>query len=125
MSAVIVAVDFDGTCVTYEYPNVGKEIGAAPILKKMTENGVKIVLCTMRDGKLLEDAVKWFSDNNIPLYGINKTPGQYKWTTSPKIFANYYIDDSAIGTPLLLDTNNNGFVDWEKMKPYLETYGLL
>ena len=111
MSAVIVAVDFDGTCVTYEYPNVGKEIGAAPILKKMTENGVKIVLCTMRDGKLLEDAVKWFSDNNIPLYGINKTPGQYKWTTSPKIFANYYIDDSAIGTPLLLDTNNNGFVD--------------
>lgn len=125
MSSVIVAIDFDGTCVTHEYPNIGKEIGAAPILKRMVEKGVKLVLCTMRDGKLLEEAAKWFSDNGIPLYGINKTPGQSKWTTSPKIFANYYIDDAAIGTPLLLDTNNKPFVDWERLKLYLETYGLI
>ena len=25
---MIIAVDFDGTCVTHEYPNVGKNIGA-------------------------------------------------------------------------------------------------
>ena len=121
----IVAVDFDGTCVTNEYPRIGKEIGAAPVLKKMTDKGIKLVLYTMSDGKLLEEAVQWFKDNNIPLYGVNKTPGQYKWTNSPKIFANYYIDDAAIGVPLIFDPGNKPFVDWEKLKPYLETYGLL
>ena len=121
----IVAVDFDGTCVTNEYPRIGKEIGAAPVLKKMTDKGIKLVVYTMRDGKLLEEAVQWFKDNNIPLYGVNKTPGQYKWTNSPKIFANYYIDDAAIGVPLIFDPGNKPFVDWEKLKPYLETYGLL
>ena len=121
----IVAIDFDGTCVTNEYPKIGKEIGAAPVLKKMTDKGIKLVLYTMRDGKLLEEAVQWFKDNNIPLYGVNKTPGQYKWTNSPKIFANYYIDDAAIGVPLIFDPGNKPFVDWEKLKPYLETYGLL
>ena len=121
----IVAIDFDGTCVTNEYPRIGKEIGAAPVLKKMTDKGIKLVLYTMRDGKLLEEAVEWFKDNNIPLYGVNKTPGQYKWTNSPKIFANYYIDDAAIGVPLIFDPGNKPFVDWEKLKPYLETYGLL
>ena len=121
----IVAVDFDGTCVTNEYPRIGKEIGAAPVLKKMTDKGIKLVLYTMRDGKLLEEAVQWFKDNNIPLYGVNKTPGQYKWTNSPKIFANYYIDDAAIGVPLIFDPGNKPFVDWEKLKLYLETYGLL
>ena len=121
----IVAVDFDGTCVTNEYPRIGKEIGAAPVLKKMTNKGIKLVLYTMRDGKLLEEVVQWFKDNNIPLYGVNKTPGQYKWTNSPKIFANYYIDDAAIGVPLIFDPGNKPFVDWEKLKPYLETYGLL
>lgn len=121
----IVAVDFDGTCVTNEYPRIGKEIGAAPVLKKMTDKGIKLVLYTMRDGKLLEEAVQWFKDNNIPLYGVNKTPGQYRWTNSPKIFANYYIDDAAIGVPLIFDPGNKPFVDWEKLKPYLETYGLL
>lgn len=25
---MIIAVDFDGTCVTHEFPRVGKEIGA-------------------------------------------------------------------------------------------------
>ena len=121
----IVAVDFDGTCVTNEYPRIGKEIVAAPVLKKMTDKGIKLVLYTMRDGKLLEEAVQWFKDNNMPLYGVNKTPGQYKWTNSPKIFANYYIDDAAIGVPLIFDPGNKPFVDWEKLKPYLETYGLL
>ena len=31
---MIIAVDFDGTCVTHEFPRVGAEIGAAEVLKK-------------------------------------------------------------------------------------------
>ena len=64
---MVIAVDFDGTCVTDEFPKVGKEIGAAPVLKALTENGHLIVLNTMRghypkvEGKdVLADAIKWF-----------------------------------------------------------------
>ena len=43
-----IAIDFDGTCVTHEFPNVGKEIGAVPILQKLVERGHKLILHTMR-----------------------------------------------------------------------------
>jgi hydroxymethylpyrimidine pyrophosphatase-like HAD family hydrolase len=45
---MIVAVDFDGTCVTHEFPRVGEEIGAAEVLKELTDKGHKIILFTMR-----------------------------------------------------------------------------
>lgn len=34
---MIIAIDFDGTCVTHEYPNIGRDIG--PVLRKLVENG--------------------------------------------------------------------------------------
>ena len=34
---MIIAVDFDGTVVTHEYPRIGNDIGAVPVLKKMIE----------------------------------------------------------------------------------------
>ena len=48
---ITIAIDFDGTCVTHEYPNVGRDIGAAPVLRKLVENGHKLILWTMRDDK--------------------------------------------------------------------------
>lgn len=35
------AVDFDGTVVTHNYPEVGKNIGAEIVLKKLAEERVK------------------------------------------------------------------------------------
>ena len=32
-----ICVDFDGTCVTHEFPKVGKDIGAVPVLKKLVD----------------------------------------------------------------------------------------
>lgn len=49
---MIIAVDFDGTCVTHEFPYVGKEIGAAEVLKELTDKGHKIILFTMRSQQL-------------------------------------------------------------------------
>ena len=49
---MIIAVDFDGTCVTHEFPRVGKEIGAAEVLKELTDKGHKIILFTMRSHQL-------------------------------------------------------------------------
>ena len=57
---MIIAVDFDGTCVSHEYPKVGKDIGAVPVLKALVEIGHKIILNTMRSDDELADAIQWF-----------------------------------------------------------------
>lgn len=117
-----IAIDFDGTCVTHEYPKVGKDIGAVPVLKKLTDSGHKIILNTMRSGKELADAIKWFIDNEIPLFGANENPTQKSWTTSPKVHANLYIDDAALGCPLIFDhaISSRPFVNWNAVEEYLE-----
>ena len=124
---MIIAVDFDGTCVTHDYPNIGKDIGAVPVLKELVENGHKIILYTMRWDKELKEAVQWFESNNIPLFGINENLTQRKWTKSPKIYAHLYIDDAALGIPLILDEgmSNRPFVDWKEVKSLLQNTGVL
>lgn len=121
MKNLIIAVDFDGTCVTHEYPNVGKEIGAAQVLKRITDAGHKIILFTMRSGKELQDAVNWFKQNDIPLFGINENPEQHTWTESPKPYAHMYIDDAAFGCPLLFndEISSRGFVNWQVIESSL------
>lgn len=111
-----ICIDFDGTCVTHGYPKVGKDIGAIPVLKALVEAGHKLILFTMRSGEPLKDAVKWFSDNNIPLYGINKNPTQHQWTSSPKAYGQLYIDDAALGVPLTYPEEGRPYVDWYKVE---------
>lgn len=129
---MVIAVDFDGTCVTDEFPKVGKEIGAAPVLKALTENGHLIVLNTMRghypkvEGKdVLADAIKWFEDHHIPLFGVNENPEQARWTSSPKVYAHLYIDDCALGIPLVQKGSRKPFVDWCDTLTLLRKKGLL
>ena len=44
----IIGIDFDGTCVTHEFPRIGKDIGAVPVLKELIANGHDLILFTMR-----------------------------------------------------------------------------
>jgi hypothetical protein len=128
---MVIAVDFDGTCVTHEYPKIGKDIGSVPVLKELVENGHQLILYTMRcdsgvkKGKFtsgLTDAINWFKENDIPLYGIQYNPTQKDWTQSNKCYAQLYIDDAALGCPLIFDENisKKPFVDWEAVKNILE-----
>lgn len=120
MSQFVVAIDFDGTCVTHDYPYIGSDIGAVPVLKKLVDSGCLLILNTMRSGKTLKEAEQWFKDNNIPLYGVNQNPSQRSWTTSPKVYADLYIDDSALGIPLKTSpTSVRPFVDWVKVEELL------
>ena len=109
---MIIAVDFDGTCVKHAYPKIGEDIGAVPVLKEMVRQGHQIVLNTMRSGDLLQEAMNWFATNDIPLTGANHYPGQETWTQSSKTFAQIYIDDAALGCPTLMDERGRIFVDW-------------
>lgn len=121
---MIIGIDFDGTCVTHDYPFIGEDIGAVPILKKLIEADHKLILITMRgnnkDGNFLDYAVRWFKKNGIKLSGINENPYQHTWTNSPKIYANLYIDDAALGIPLKYDSYSpRPYVNWIEVEKLL------
>lgn len=117
---MIIAVDFDGTCVTHDFPDVGGDIGAVPVLRKLIDQGHQLILYTMRSGSSLTDAVKWFLVNDIPLYGIQYNPEQAKWTSSNKCYAQLYIDDAALGCPLIEHGDDDRpFVDWVEVEKIL------
>ena len=145
---MIIAVDFDGTCVKHAFPRVGAEIGAAPVLKELADKGHKLILWTMRSNlrtgttepnslgwnnkaeinletNVLQDAIDWFIKHDIPLWGINYNPTQSSWTLSPKAYAQFYIDDAALGTPVIFDGDGREYVDWIKMRELLVQYHLL
>lgn len=122
-----IAIDFDGTCVTHDYPRIGKEIGATEVLKRLVEAGHKLILNTMRSDKELQDAVNWFKKNGIELYGVNENPTQKRWTNSPKVYAHMYIDDAALGCPLINapELSNRPFVDWDSIDLQLIQKGII
>lgn len=138
-----ICIDFDGTCVTHEFPRVGKDIGAIPVLNKLADAGHNLILFTMRSdieevtsddygihkqaGEYLTDAVNWFIDNHIPLHGVNVNPTQHTWTKSPKAYGQLYIDDAALGCPLIYNSeiSDRPFVDWAKVEEMLKDIGVL
>ncbi|MFA5036929.1 MAG: hypothetical protein WC479_07110 [Candidatus Izemoplasmatales bacterium] len=137
----IIACDFDGTCVTHEFPKIGKDIGAVPVLKELIANGHKLILWTMRSdivnpkseseciilesGYYLSEAVRWFKENEIPLFGVQTNPTQSGWTKSPKAYAELYIDDAGLGCPLIYVENGRPYVDWQSVREILIGIGLI
>lgn len=121
-----ICIDFDGTCVTHEYPDVGRDIGAASVLRRLTAAGHKLILFTMRSDEYLDHAVQWFATNGIALYGVNANPTQAGWTKSPKAYGQLYIDDAALGIPLEHPpSGGRAHVDWASVEKMLIAKGLL
>lgn len=138
-----IAIDFDGTCVTHEFPRVGQEVGAVPVLRALVAKGHRLILFTMRSdvtaptsdsphiicepGDYLTQAINWFNRHEIPLYGIQSNPTQSEWTHSPKAYAQIYIDDAALGCPLVTDVlpGQRPYVDWDAVRALLEHRGVL
>lgn len=114
--AFTLAVDFDGTVVEHQFPRVGPDIPfAAHCLRQLVdEHGIRIVLWTCRSGTYLDDAVRWFAERDIPLWGVNANLEQHAWSSSPKAFAHLYVDDMALGVPLLpAVAGRRRAVDWQ------------
>lgn len=126
-NSYIIAIDFDGTCVEHEYPSVGMDVeGAVDTLRALNNKGHRLILFTMRSGEKLDKAVKWFKDRNIELWAINQNPEQRQWTESPKVFADVYIDDAALGCPIMfIDGVRRPVVNWLKVREWLEYHGYL
>lgn len=122
----IIAIDFDGTIVTHDYPRVGKPIPfAKEVINMLTDNGHLCFLWTMRDNETLEAAKQYCKDNGIMLCNYNMSPDQF--SDSPKQYATIYIDDAALGCPLRYDSDmsRRPYVDWYRVAGMLTNSGLL
>ncbi len=122
-----ICVDFDGTIVDHAYPDIGNPVpGAIEWLKRFNKMGAKLILFTMRSddqvhGRVLSDAVNYLKRHGVKLYGINTNPSQASWTSSPKAYGQLYIDNSAVGCPLIKPADFiRPCVDWESVGRQVE-----
>ena len=102
---LIIAIDFDGTIVEDAYPKIGKPmLFAFETLKKLQEDGHRLILWTYRSGKKLDEAVAFCKVNGITFYAVNNSFPEEIYTNdiSRKINADIFIDDRNIG----------GFLGW-------------
>lgn len=96
-----IAVDFDGTIVEHRYPEIGKELPfATATLRKLMEDGHKLLLWSVREGDLLKEAVEWCEKRGVRFVAANKdydeddTDGRYY---SRKLKVDLFIDDRNVG----------------------------
>ena len=97
-----IAVDFDGTIVEHHYPKIGKELPfATQTLRMLIEDRHKLILWSVREGKLLEEAVEWCRERGIEFYAVNKDFPEEDLEKnqhfSRKLKADIWIDDRNIG----------------------------
>jgi hydroxymethylpyrimidine pyrophosphatase-like HAD family hydrolase len=107
-SGIKIAVDFDGTIVEHQYPEIGREkLFAFQTLKELEKRGVRIILWTFRTGKELEDAVDFCRQHGVEFYAINKNYPEEVMdeSVSRKIYVDIYIDDKNLG----------GFPGWSEV----------
>lgn len=98
---ITIAVDFDGTIVTHEYPKIGQEIpfAIATLKRLQSENECKLILWSVRSGKLLDEAVEYCRIKGLEFYAVNKDfPEEvYDKASNRKVNADIYIDDRNVG----------------------------
>ena len=124
----IIAVDFDGTLVRHKHPEIGDEIvGAIDYCKRFADLGARLILYTMRSDErqpdydgypyTLSHAIEWCAKRGLKFWAHNCNPEQYVWTRSNKVYAHLYIDDAALGCPLVPVMGERSYVDWMRVGP--------
>ncbi len=102
--SLIIAIDFDGTVVEDEYPKIGKPmVFAFETLKKLQDDGHRLILWTYRSGRKLKESVEFCKENGVEFYAVNESYDKEELDgISRKINADIFIDDRNIG----------GFIGW-------------
>ena len=97
-----IAVDFDGTIVEHKYPAIGEEIPfAVDTLKMLIRDRHKLILWSVREGHLLDEAVAWCKERGIKFYAVNKDYPEETTENnqhfSRKLKVDIFIDDRNLG----------------------------
>ena len=107
---MIIACDFDGTIVTHEYPKIGKPIPfAIQTLKKLQEEDHhQIILWTVREGQLLQDALDYCKSKGLEFYAVNSNypEEEPEHGTARKLVADLWIDDRNLGGRRIIKKKN-------------------
>ena len=98
---MVIAIDFDGTIVEHRYPEIGKEIPfSVETLKMLQQDRHKLILWTVREGHLLDEAVQWCKERGLEFYAVNRDyPEETREDRgfSRKLKADMFIDDRNLG----------------------------
>lgn len=94
----IMAVDFDGTLVVDQFPEIGAEReNFCRFIRILQRMGVKSILWTSRTGSALREAVEWCEDHDLHFDTINENLPEVieltGGTDTRKVYANMYFDD--------------------------------
>jgi len=97
-----IAVDFDGTIVEHKYPKIGEEIPfAVETLKMLQKNRHKLILWSVREGELLDEAVRWCHERGLDFYAVNCDYPEERVDNNPhfsrKLKVDMFIDDRNLG----------------------------
>ena len=96
-----IAVDFDGTIVEHRYPAIGPELPfAIETLKRLHEERHRLILWTVREGRLLDEAVRFCQQRGLTFYAINSNypeESPLHATYTRKLQADLFIDDRNLG----------------------------
>lgn len=118
----IIGVDFDGTIVEHRFPEIGPVVpGAVETLRDLKSMGHRLILWTVRDGKWLHEAQEFLASNGLNgiFWAVNENPEQ-TFSESPKAHCNLYIDDAALGVPLVRPMGvARPYVDWDEVRRML------
>jgi hypothetical protein len=120
-------LDFDGTVVTFAYPEIGKPLeGVAEVINKLQNNGWVVVLNTYRanmNDDTLRNALAYLSflplRHPITTYTKRKVEPPSWDAYHAGILGSMYIDDIAKGIPL-----KDGAVDWKRLNEDLIKNGI-
>lgn len=96
-----IAVDFDGTIVEDRYPKIGTERPfATDTLRMLIQERHRLILWTVREGELLDEAVQWCKDRGVEFFAVNRDfpeESEKNRHFSRKIKAEVWIDDRNLG----------------------------
>lgn len=122
-----IAVDFDGTIVEHRYPQIGKEMPfAVDTLKMLQRDGHWLILWSVREGKLLEEAIEWCKARGLEFYAVNSDYPEDdcpKGNHARKLNAELFIDDRNLGglpdwgVIYQMIKENKTFVDIHRQEP--------
>ena len=101
------AIDFDGTLVSYSFPDIGvPKLDMIEKAKKLQAEGHTLILWTCRTGELLKNAVDFLKTYGLTFNYVNDHNVAYVKAFGEggkKVGADYYVDDKCLSPQDFLD----------------------
>lgn len=99
---MIIAVDFDGTIVEHKYPEIGPEVPfATETLRMLIRDRHQLILWSVREGRLLDEAIQWCRDRGVEFWAVNRDFPEEDITRNEnfarKLRVDLFIDDRNLG----------------------------